>query len=94
MAENRIAKIVVLIMTLLIVVMTGLVLWGMQRNLARVPDNTVPAAAWSATLPEGKIRTISSNATTLSILADTPTGAKIFVYDTRQARLLGTLSEP
>jgi hypothetical protein len=102
MAVETFAKTAVAIMTVLIVVMTGAVLWGLSRppalKVSAVPNiankaDSVPLPAWAATLPPGKIRSISAAGGALAVLIDTPEAAEIYLFDPVDSRLIGSLRE-
>lgn len=93
MPEIRTMKIVVGIMTLSILVMLGLVFYGINRNMGEAGEKLAAAATWNKTLPAGaQPLSLSAAGNSLSILADTAEGRRIYVYDLQSGNLRGTLT--
>ncbi len=96
MAENNTARNVVIGMTVLLVAMLGLLAYGLVRNSRSVDaglEKMQTAIRWDAQLPAGSIRAISSSGSTLSVWLETSSGETILVYDTRDGRQIGALTE-
>lgn len=93
MPEIRTMKIIVGLMTLAIVVMLGMVFYGISRNASEVGEKLVSVATWSKALPAGaQPVSISAAGSNLAVLADTPEGRKIYVFEPKTGDLRGTLS--
>lgn len=96
MAVQTFAKTAVAIMTVLIIVLSVAVLWGMSRPPStKIAETSVnqALAPWSSVLPNGTIRSMTSAGNNLAILLDTPKGSQIYIYSTADSRLIGSFSE-
>lgn len=90
MPEIRTVKIIVGFMTLLVVVMFGFVLYGLSRQSAPAPLQTT---VWESTLPAGATLVgLGAAGSYITVLADTPEGRKVYVFDPRSGEIRGTLS--
>lgn len=99
MPDLRIIKLFVGGMTLLIFVMLGFVIWGISRNAIEVEEgmaklqSTPSSATWQAQLPAGRIRAIATAGQNLAVLAYTPQGRVVYIYNPVDSRLIGIIAE-
>jgi len=93
-SELRTIKLVVGGMTLLLVGMLGLLLWGLSRPPAPPAFPPPPSApAWTMAVPEGKIVSVTGSGPFLAVLTESEAGRKIFLFDPHGPRLVGTLAD-
>lgn len=95
MPEIRTIKLVVGVMTGAILLMSGLVVYGIIRNAGAASTPLMENdAVWRESLPAGtEPKAISTSGQTLAVLADSPEGPQVLVFDLRTGKMRGILSE-
>jgi hypothetical protein len=94
MPELRTVKLIVGAMSVTIIVMFALVIWGMTRKtdaLQVAVSETDRAAAWETRIPAGRILAVTAAGANLGILAQIGPDRVVYVYDARDSRLIGTI---